>query len=132
MMDRFDLQVRVPPVEVRKLQSQERKQLEDSSVVAKRIAAAREMQLKRFAPCHDGEGLITNSDMKTADIEQHCVLESETLKLLREAAQKFALSARGYYRVLKVSRTIADLAGEMQVRLPHVAEALQYRMDETI
>jgi magnesium chelatase family protein len=121
LLDRFDLVLRVPSVDHEKLLNMG--EAESSSVVFERVSAARARQETRFKD----SGLITNSDMTSSDLDHYCPLTSETRAFLQEALQKNHLSARGFMRVRKVARTIADLANENEVTLLHVAEALQYR-----
>lgn len=121
LWDRIDLQLEVPAVPYRDLASSAPR--ESSAVVARRVIAAREVQLARFG----GGRRRTNADMTPADLRRHCALDREGARLLETAMDKLALSARGVNRVLKVARTIADLDGS-QVLLPrHLAEAIAYR-----
>lgn len=126
MMDRFDLQVRVPPVAIAKLRHEYSHGGESSDSIRKRVSEARNTQTKRFA----GTDIITNSEMNTSLIKRYCPLDREVEQLLQQAALHYALSARSYYRVIKVARTIADLAQTEAIGVGHVAEALQYRLDE--
>lgn len=122
-LDRIDIYLEVPPVEVDKLSSD--LQVESSLEIRKRVAAARKIQEQRF------KGRIcTNSEMKNNDIKNYCCLTSEGMELLKMAVSSLNLSARGYHRVLKLSRTIADLSGEENIQAEHIAEALQYRARE--
>lgn len=122
-LDRVDIYLEVPPVEVDKLSAD--LQVESSKEIRKRIVAARKIQEKRF------EGrILTNSEMGNKDIKEYCTLTQESLDLLKMAISSLNLSARGYHRVLKLSRTIADLAGVENIQGEHVAEALQYRARE--
>jgi len=96
-----------------------------SSVVAKaQVIKARKVQEERFKK---EIGLYTNSQMKNAHVKKHGFLTPESENLLRVAANKFDFSARSYFRLIKVSRTIADLEGSKQILPVHMAEALQYR-----
>jgi len=88
------------------------------------VVSARDRQRQRYA----GEGLRTNAELTPALIGRHCVLDHAGIRLLATAAARMALSARGYDRVRKVARTIADLAGADVLDAGHVAEALQFRM----
>ncbi len=122
LMDRFDLRLDVPPVAFTDLDLPDGG--ETSAVVAARVARARAVQTDRYAEL----GARVNADAEGAVLEEVAAPDAEGRELLLRAAERFGLSARGYHRVLRVSRTIADLAGEPAVRRPHVAEALSYRL----
>ena len=121
LLDRIDLHVEVPRVQFEKLTSIEL--AESSAKVRERVEAARERQTKRFA----GRSVKTNSEMRNAEIREFCKLDDQSIDLLRAAVTQMHLSARAYNRILKLSRTIADLGGSDCIELPHVAEALQFR-----
>ena len=123
LMDRFDLRVEVPPVAYTDLDLPE--DGESSAVIAARVAAARDLQSQRFA---DAAGVRVNAEAEGRVLEQVATPDTEGRALLVKVAERFGLSARGYHRVLRVARTIADLAGEADVRRPHVAEAVSYRL----
>ena len=123
LMDRFDLRVEVPPVAFTDLDLPETG--ESSADVAARVHRAREVQFKRFA-AHPQTRV--NADMEGHLLEQIATPDSEGRALLLKVAERFGLSARGYHRVLRVARTIADLEGAADVRHPHVAEAVSYRL----
>ena len=118
LLDRLDLQVEVPAVTQRELASNT-VGAESTENVRMRVAAARELQLVRQGK--------TNALLTTRDIEMHCVPDTAGAALLKQAIGRLGLSARGYHRVLKVARTIADLAGSPQLGSQPVAEAIQYR-----
>lgn len=121
IIDRIDLHVSVPAVRVEKLT--QNFQSESSRVIQKRVQAARNLQLGRFRKM----GIASNAEMSTRMVKEFCQLSGEVLTFLRQATLRFGLSARGYYRVIKVARTIADLDAAKNTELAHVAESLQYR-----
>ena len=123
MIDRFDLRIDVPPVAYSDLDLPPSG--DSSATVATRVANARAVQAKRFA----GHGDVAlNADAEGALLESIATPDAEGRALLARVAQRFALSARGFHRVLRVARTIADLDGSADVRQPHVAEAVSYRL----
>ncbi|MGX9356878.1 YifB family Mg chelatase-like AAA ATPase [Roseobacteraceae bacterium S113] len=123
LMDRFDLRIDVPPVAFTDLDGPS--EGETSQAIAARVSAARAMQHARFA---SAGGLLLNADAEGQHLEDIATPDDEGRALLRRAADRFGLSARGYHRILRVARTIADLDGAPDVRRPHVAEALAYRL----
>ena len=123
LMDRIDLRVEVPPVAYTDLDLPDRG--DSSATVAARVAAARAAQAGRFA---DHPSARVNADAEGQLLEEVASPDSEGRALLVTVAERFGLSARGYHRVLRVARTIADLAGSDAVRKPHVAEAVSYRI----
>ncbi|WP_293573656.1 YifB family Mg chelatase-like AAA ATPase [Phaeobacter sp.] len=123
LMDRFDLRVDVPPVGFADLDQPA--DGEGSASVAQRVATAREVQTARY---QGYGGLRQNADAEGKLLEEIAGPDSEGRALLLHAADRFGLTARGYHRVLRVARTIADLAGEQDIRRPHVAEALSFRI----
>lgn len=123
LLDRFDLRVEVPPVDFRDLSLPEA--AEGSADVAERVTAARDRQALRFS--EEASGTV-NSDLQGEALTLHATPDADGAALLDRVAQKFGLSARGYHRVLRVARTIADLAGAEKVEKPHVAEAVGYRI----
>jgi len=123
LMDRFDLRVEVPPVAYTDLDLPASG--ETSAVVAARVQAARDRQSLRFA---DVAGVRVNADMEGSLLEQVASPDTESRERLARVAERFGLSARGYHRVLRVARTIADLDGAEVVRKPHIAEAVSYRI----
>ncbi len=122
LMDRIDLRVEVPPVAFTDLDLPEPP--EGSAEVALRVAAAREIQTARFAET----GARVNADAEGQLLEEIAAPDAEGRELLLRVAERFGLSARGYHRVLRVARTIADLDGSETVRRGHVAEAVGYRL----
>jgi magnesium chelatase family protein len=123
LMDRFDLRVEVPPVSFRDLDIPA--DGEPSAAVAARVAAARDRQAERFAGFDD---VRVNADAEGALLEEVAAPDAEGRNFLARAAERFALSARGYHRVMRVARTIADLEGAETVGRPHVAEAISFRL----
>lgn len=123
LMDRFDLRVDVPPVAFTDLDLPASG--DDSATVAARVAAARALQTRRFA---SHPGLRVNADAEGRLLEEIATPDAEGRALLNRVAERFGLSARAYHRILRVARTIADLAEEPQVRSPHVAEAVSFRL----
>ena len=123
LMDRFDLRIEVPPVDFTDLTTASGG--EGSPVVAARVAAARQVQAARFEGM---AGLRQNADMSGDLLAELATPDPEGQELLRRMAERVGLSARGYHRVLRVARTIADLDGSAAVRRPHVAEALGLRL----
>lgn len=122
LMDRFDLRIEVPPVALSDLDLPQSG--ETSASVAARVAAGRMVQADRFK----GTAMRVNADLEGAALEEIATPDSEGKDLLLRVAERFGLSARGYHRVLRVARTIADLDGSEDVRKPHVAEAVGYRL----
>ncbi|MGJ8585291.1 MAG: YifB family Mg chelatase-like AAA ATPase [Marinosulfonomonas sp.] len=123
LMDRFDLRVEVPPVAFSDLDLPSTG--ETSAVVATRVAAAREIQAARFA---DHPTLRVNADAEGSLLEKVAAPDQDGKALLMQAAERFGLSARGYHRVLRVARTIADLSGAENVQRSHIAEAISFRL----
>ena len=122
-MDRIDLHVRVPEVSVDTLIGTRHSASETSASVRTRVQRARDMQIKRFS----GTSIRSNGEMMNKSVKEYCPLSPEILVFLRQAVAKMHLSARSYYRVIKLSRTIADLSAEREIAVMHIAEALQYR-----
>jgi magnesium chelatase family protein len=122
LLDRIDIHIEVTPVPFEKL-SDERKG-ESSVDIRKRVTAAREIQSERFK---DTENLHYNAQMNVKHIRKYCELNEQSKQLIKTAMEKLNLSARAYDRILKVSRTIADLANSKNINPEHIAEAIQYR-----
>jgi magnesium chelatase family protein len=122
LLDRIDIHIEVPRVEYEKLSDQ--RLGESSESVRQRVEAARERQRKRFEGV---DGVTCNAGMRPADVRMHCVLDDAGSSLMRAAINQLQLSERAYHRILKLARTIADLAGSEAIQPPHLAEALQYR-----
>ena len=125
LMDRFDLRIELPPVSIRDLDLRQEGEGESSAEVAARVLRAHEMQRRRFA---GKPGLFTNADAEGSTLDEIARPDEEGRAMLIRAAESFGLSARGYHRILRVARTIADLEGSEEVRPPHLAEALSYRL----
>ena len=121
LLDRIDIFVEVPRVEYEKLTADAAG--EESSAVRQRVEQASERQRHRFA----GTSVQTNADMGPAEVWDHCKLDDAAQSLAKAAMDQLQLSARAYHRTLKLSRTIADLAGEDSIGVSHLAEAVQYR-----
>ena len=122
LLDRMDIHLEVPAVTLRELTGDS--QGESSAAVRGRVVKARSRQHERF---QSEPGIYCNGQMRHRQIRRFCSLSPAGRDLLRKAVQKLGLSARAYDRVLKVSRTIADLAGCAEIRPEHLAEAVQYR-----
>ncbi|MHA2401863.1 MAG: magnesium chelatase subunit ChlI family protein [Candidatus Kariarchaeaceae archaeon] len=130
LLDRIDIHVEVPRVDYEKLSDD--RFGEPSASVQARVESARESQRERFnqdgsSPLENESDLTCNSDMHPAEVRKYCQLDTTSQSLMRSAMNQMQLSARAYHRVLKLSRTIADLAGESDITSQHLAEALQYR-----
>ncbi len=121
ILDRIDLHIEVPRVDFEKLSSVA--PAENSATIKKRVEQARRIQQKRF----QDTPYITNSEMSSEAVKKFCQIDEESKKILRQAVNSMYLSARVYFRILKIARTIADLAGSEEIKPIHIAEALQYR-----
>lgn len=126
ILDRIDIGIRVPKVEVGQLQSGKRG--ESSREIRKKITEGRMMQMQRY----QGTAFRFNSDLGAGDVETYCSLERAERKMLQKMAKTMDLSARAYHKILKVSRTIADLEGSEKIKAEHLSEALCYRTDHII
>jgi magnesium chelatase family protein len=122
LLDRIDIHVEVPTVKFRDLSSDRKG--EPSSEIRNRVQAAREIQLERFK---DDKHSFCNADMQPKQIRKYCKIDETGSDLLKTAITKLGLSARAYDRILKVSRTIADLTGSESILTEHLSEAIQYR-----
>jgi magnesium chelatase family protein len=121
LMDRIDIHLEVPSVPYKDLSSI--REGATSAEIAERVARARETQAERFG----GRGPHSNAAMKNRQIKEFCKIDTESSGLLEKAMDRFGLSARAHARILKIARTIADLEGSLDIKSPHVAEAIQYR-----
>ena len=122
LLDRIDIHVEVTPVPFDKLSADRRGEL--SKVIRERVIKARNIQTTRF---NDSETIFYNAQMGVKQIRQFCKLNDTSIKLLKSAMKQLNLSARAYDRILKVSRTIADLEGSKNILSEHISEAIQYR-----
>jgi magnesium chelatase family protein len=127
LLDRIDLHIEAPSLSLTELRSE--KPGEASAPLRERVQAARSRQHARFA----GTRITSNARMTHAQIRKHCVIDASLGDLLQQAMEQLSLSARAYDRILKVSRTIADLAAAEKIAAPHLLEAIQYRsLDRTV
>ncbi len=124
LLDRIDIHIEVPRVDYQKLSSDRLGEL--SAAIKKRVQTARDVQTARFATI-ESSNIACNADMRIAEIRKFCKLDETSESLMRSAMSQMNLSARAYHRLLKLARTIADLAGSETIQPPHLAEALQYR-----
>ncbi len=124
MLDRIDIHIELPRVDYEKLSGN--KVNESSDTIRQRVQTARDIQTKRFTKGKVTD-IVCNADMRIGEIRQFCRLQDEGQSLMRSAMSQLQLSARAYHRILKLSRTIADLAGSEEIQSVHLAEALQYR-----
>jgi magnesium chelatase family protein len=120
-LDRIDIHVEVPAVKFREMA--EARLGESSAIIRQRVIAARQRQTRRLA----GTRLTCNARLGARELREQCVLEPATLELLKTAMTDLNLSARAYDRILKVSRTIADLNGDDRIAAEHISEAIQLR-----
>jgi magnesium chelatase family protein len=122
LLDRIDLHVEVIPVTFDQMTSNRKS--ETSEEIRNRVVEARAFQSSRF---QESEGVYSNAMMPSQMVKEICVISEEGKILLKTAMERLGLSARAYDRILKVSRTIADLAGSNEIKIEHLAEAIQYR-----
>jgi len=118
LLDRLDMHIEVPALPAEQLQGGSQPDVESSQQVRERVVAVRQAMLQRG---------VVNSRMNNRDIEQFCALNKPDAGLLMQAIDSLGLSARAYHRILKVARTIADLAGSSEIKTPHLSEAISYR-----
>jgi magnesium chelatase family protein len=129
ILDRIDLHIEVPLVDAKDFSEDEKiKTIDTSAVIRERIIRARDIQRNRFG--RNRLSLFTNAEMKNEQIKKYCQLSKESIQILNRAMASFNLSARSYFKMIKVARTIADLAGLENIESGHIAEALQYRFHE--
>ena len=123
LMDRIDIHIDVPAVKFAELRGKGLPMGEGSDVIRERVIKARETQISRF----NGDGVYSNSAMSPKQIRSHCALDAASEELLEKAMLRQGLSARAHDRILKVARTIADLAGSENIDPTHISEAINYR-----
>lgn len=121
LLDRIDIHVQVPRVEFEKIS--DNRVGESSAAIQARVEAARQLQRDRFS----STPVASNSEMHPAEVRKYCELDETGRNLMKAASQQLQLSARSYHRILKLARTIADLAGSAAIMPQHLAEAIQYR-----
>ncbi|MBK8684326.1 MAG: ATP-binding protein [Bacteroidetes bacterium] len=124
LLDRIDLHVEVTPVHFNELTGLPKRTQEKSKQIRERVIQARAIQAQRYAGM---EGIFSNAQMGTKMMQELCVVPTAGQQLLKTAMERLNLSARAYDRILKVSRTIADLNASEQIGIEHIAEAIQYR-----
>lgn len=130
MLDRIDIHLDIPAVKTEKLVSDNDSTSPSSREIRSKIQKARDIQTKRFKDIQPANGhinIISNSEMNSKMIKKYCKLSDESKEILKMAVDKMNLSARSYSKILKVSRTIADLDNSKEIKPNHIAEALQYR-----
>jgi magnesium chelatase family protein len=121
LLDRIDIHIEVTPVKYEKLESDI--PAESSFEIKKRVDSARKIQSERYK----GFGIYSNARLTSSLMSKYCKLGNNEKSILQNAFDKLGLSARAYSRIIKVARTIADLAGEENIGVSHIAEAIQYR-----
>jgi magnesium chelatase family protein len=121
LLDRIDLHIEAPALSIAELRSSSAG--ESSAAIRARVETARQRQRQRF---RDGR-ITSNARLPTSQLKKFCALDSQLGDLLQQAMEQLSLSARAYDRILKVARTIADLAGAERIESPHLLEAIQYR-----
>ena len=121
LLDRIDLHIEVKPVEYKKISSDDT--IESSKEIRERVNRARRIQIERY----NGLNIYSNSELSPGLMQEFCKLDSQSKEILRKAFERLGLSGRAYGRILKVSRSIADLEGSKDIKPTHIAEAIQYR-----
>ena len=121
LLDRIDIQIEVTPVKYQKIASEER--IETSETIKQRVDNARKIQLERYKE----HGIFSNSELTPSLSNIYCKLDLKSKEIVQNAFERLGLSARGYERILKVARTIADLDEKENIEAKHIAEAIQYR-----
>jgi magnesium chelatase family protein len=120
-LDRFDIHIEVPSLSFQKISGDEK--AESSASIRERVNQARERQIQRYKD----EGVFYNAQLSPKQIRKYCKMDNYGKRLMEKAYTTMKLSARAYDRILKVSRTIADLEGSDNIEASHIAEAIQYR-----
>lgn len=123
LLDRIDIVIDVPRLKLNELMNNSQEVPESSEIIRERVIKARNIQLNRYK----GLGIYTNSELTPKLIKEYCSLDNNCASILKEAVRKFNLSARAYDRLLKLSRTIADLDSSENIQIQHIAQAIQYR-----
>ena len=125
LLDRIDLNINVPKLSTTDLVNAD-PEAETSEMIRARVIKARNIQAARYK----NEGIFTNAELNAKQVKKYCILDEKSEKLLMTAALKYGLSGRKYNRVLKLARTIADLAGEENINTNHISQALQFRVED--
>lgn len=124
LLDRIDIHIDVPVIKVEKLTADESTvEVESSMEIQNRVQKARNIQTRRYGKTK----ILCNADLTNKTIKEYCMLSADCRELLRQAVTKLHLSGRSYHRVIKLGRTIADLEDSKEIKINHIAEALQYR-----
>ena len=123
--DRFDIQISVFPVEYSKVKQEK---VENSKTIKSRVDKARRIQLERYKK----ENIFSNSDLTPKLIEKYCKISKESEKIIKASFEKLNLSMRGYYKILKVARTIADLSEADNIEKMHIIEAIQFKTNNNL
>ena len=125
LLDRIDLNINVPKLSTAELVNTD-PNAESSAQIRQRVIKARAIQEERYK----NEGIFTNAELNAKQVKKYCKLDEKSEKLLTAAALKYSLSGRKYNRILKLARTIADLAGEKNITTNHISQALQFRVED--
>lgn len=123
LLDRIDIHIEVPGLSVEEITGEKQNDGESSAIIRKRVIATHQRQLERY---HQQE-INFNSQLTGKNLKKYCRLDNDGLSLIKNAIDRLGLSARAYDRILRLSRTIADMEGSEAIKSQHVAEAIQYR-----